>query len=198
MENQPTRTKKTGKTGKSQARPTAATSEAQTSTQAHSRHTKQAAAATIPKATGALLEHEVLYYAVEGFIRGNSNFESSGPVNDLVDEIGKCCRFEEVFAMPIQHKIFTMEVALRWALFLGTAPARAIEEGDSPFSPNKGFDANEAIYLIASVYDVGLQEAVWEHFEDEDDDDEDDDEEDFEEEESEYITGMESVAAAGR
>ncbi len=132
-----------------------------------------------PRATGALIEHAALFRAIENFIRANSNFESSIPINAAVDELGKSADLTTTFSIPLQHKLLTMEGALQWVLFLSVAPDRAVQEGDAPFSPEAPFSSAQALALLAGVYDVGVQEAVWEHFalDDEDEDDEDDEEE---------------------
>jgi hypothetical protein len=111
--------------------------------------------------------HEVLFAAIEGFTRGNCNFESSIPVNLAVEEMGKCTSIKEVFAIPLQRQLFSMDSALRWTFFLNIAPPRAEKEGDSPFADD-GFSSNDAFTLISQVYDIGVQDAIWEHFEDED------------------------------
>jgi hypothetical protein len=125
------------------------------------------------KAGAALREHVALYGATENFIRGNSNFESAHPINAVVDAVAACTNFATLFATPLQHKLFTMESALRWVLFLNMAPARAAQEDDCSFSPEAPFNAGEALTLLAGVYDIGVQEVVWELFEAEEEDEED-------------------------
>lgn len=120
--------------------------------------------------------HEMLFHAIEGFIRANSNFESSVPVNAAIDEIGNSMSLQEAFTIPLQRQLFNLDSALRWVLFLTIAPERAEKEGDAPFAPGS-FSSQEALTLISQVYDIGVQDAVWEHFEDEDEDEDYDDEE---------------------
>jgi hypothetical protein len=120
----------------------------------------------------ALEECALLSSAVDAFIRGNSNFESSVPVNEALEVMQGQTGLQEIFATPIQHKLLTMDGALTWALFLHTAPKHAIEGGD----PRLGkFSEKKALAMIATVYDLGMEASVWEHFE-EDSDDEDSDE----------------------
>jgi hypothetical protein len=138
------------------------------------------APATVSAPTGALVEHEALYHAAEGFIRENSNFESSTAINTAIEELAQTTTLMDLFQLPLQHKLFNLDAALRWALFLSVAPARAVEEGDAPFSKN-AFNADVALALVAGVYDIGIQEVAWVHFEAEDDDEEgEDDEEEVE------------------
>jgi len=122
-----------------------------------------------------LATHEMLFHAIEGFIRSNSNFESSVPVNAAIDEIGKSMSLQEAFTIPLQRQLFNLDSALRWILFLTIAPERAEKEGDASFAPGS-FSSQDSLTLISQVYDIGVQDAVWEHFEDEDEDEDDDDE----------------------
>ena len=131
-----------------------------------------AVAKTAVAGGATLADHPILHYAMEGFIRDNSNFESSLPINTVVDEIGRCSDLQSTFATPLQHKLFTMDAALRWALFVHLAPDRAVSEGDPAFSKNSAFSPGAALELIAAVYDIGIQGAVWDLFDPEDEDDE--------------------------
>lgn len=120
--------------------------------------------------TPGLAAHEALFHAIDGFIRANCNFESSVPVNAAIDEIGKSATLQGAFTTPLQHQLFNMDSALRWVLFLAVAPERAEKEGDAPFAPGS-FSSQDALTLISQVYDIGVQETVWEHFEPEEEDD---------------------------
>ena len=115
-----------------------------------------------------------LFNAIDSFIRANTNFESSVPVNAVIDDMDKCTRLQEIFQSPLQRQLFNMDAALRWALFMRCAPKRALEEGDPAYTDR--FDVEAAIDLIAQVYDIGVQEHVWEHFEIDSDDDEEEEE----------------------
>lgn len=131
-----------------------------------------------------IADHENLFIAIENFVRGNSNFESSIPVNAALEEIGKLTNLQEAFAIPLARQVFAMDAALRWVLFLTVAPARAEAMGDEPFPASKLLFAQAALEMVSGVYDIGLQETIWEHFEDEEDEgDEEDDEGDEEDEE---------------
>jgi hypothetical protein len=112
-----------------------------------------------------------LFRAIDGFVRTNANFESSIPVNLALEEIGKSVSLQEAFAIPLQRQLFNMDSALRWVLFMTVAPERSESEGDAPFSDG-GFSSREGLVLIKQIYDIGVQDAVWEHFEDETDDEE--------------------------
>ena len=116
-------------------------------------------------ASAPLGEHEELSLAIEGFIRANTNFESSIPVNATLEILNAQTCIQDVFTTVLQRQLLNLDGALRWALFLSLAPARAEEEGDQPFSPAAPFSATAALALIASVYDMGVAEVVSAHFE---------------------------------
>lgn len=140
------------------------------------------AARTQPNALATPDAYESLFHAIDGFIRANCNFESSVPVNAAITEIGTSESLQDAFMIPLQRQLFNLDAALRWVLFLTIAPERAEKEGDAPFAPGS-FSCQEALTLVSQVYDIGVQESIWEHFE-EDDDEEDDDEEEDEEDDS--------------
>lgn len=118
------------------------------------------------RAKSVLSSHERLFRAIEGFFRSNCNFESSVPVNAAIDVVGNATSLQDVFASPLQRQLFGMDAALRWVLFLTVAPERAETDGDAPFASGS-FSSQEALTLVSQVYDIGLQESVWEHFEEE-------------------------------
>jgi len=126
---------------------------------------RRAPAATQSRRGGALSEYSRLYDAAGEFVRANSSFESSVLINSAIDALGTTTDLNSAFLVPLQYRLFTMDAALHWALFLANAPDRAVREGDAPFSLDAPFDANGALSGIASVYDVGVQMVVWEHFE---------------------------------
>jgi hypothetical protein len=131
-----------------------------------------------------LKSFEVLNFAMDGFIRGNGNFESSVVVNAAVEELEQCESLQQCFAIPLQHKLFSMETALKWVLFLTVIPDKIIEQEseDEEFSKqldefNKfiEFSSSDALKLIASVYDLGVQESILSHLDDSSDEDSDSD-----------------------
>jgi len=141
------------------------------------------AARTQPNALATPDAYESLFHAIDGFIRANCNFESSVPVNAAITEIGTSESLQDAFMIPLQRQLFNLDAALRWVLFLTIAPERAEKEGDAPFAPGS-FSCQEALALVSQVYDIGVQESIWEHFEEDDDDEDDDDEEEDEEDDS--------------
>jgi hypothetical protein len=141
------------------------------------------AVCTQPNSLASPDAYESLFHAIDGFIRANCNFESSVPVNAAITEIGTSESLQDAFMIPLQRQLFNLDAALRWVLFLTIAPERAEKEGDAPFAPGS-FSCQEALALVSQVYDIGVQESIWEHFEDDDDEDDEDDEEEDEEDDS--------------
>ncbi len=122
-----------------------------------------------------MAEYEDLCLAVEKFIRANCNIESSVPIAATMDDIAQARTLQDVFMAPIQHQLFGMDAALRWVLFLSVA-SEEDENGNLPYG--KRFSCRTAMSTVAQVYDIGVQDAVWEHFEDDEDEDDEDEDED--------------------
>jgi len=162
------------KTDKQKSRKEADGDRARTGEPAHNRKNKQdhsgqtaldyqTKAASLGTGPVPLGKRPVLYDAIDSFIRANTNFESSIPINSAIDAMeGFTSRFE-IFQEPLQRQMFNLESALLWALFMTKAPKRAETEGEPAFADE--YTANRALDLIADVYDVGVQSTVWEHFE---------------------------------
>ncbi len=87
------------------------------------------------------------------------------PVNAAISEIGKCDNLQDAFAVPLARRLFGIDAALRWVLFMTIAPDRA--EGDSIFAAGCGFSPQDGLTLISQVYDLGVRDAVLDHFDDE-------------------------------
>ena len=134
-----------------------------------------------------LKSFEPLLLAIDSFIRGNSNFESSIVVNTAIEELEQCASLQQCFALPIQHKLFNIDTALKWILFLNIVPEKIVEQNaeDEEFSPLveefnsfSEFSCSDAMKLIASIYDIGVQDIVLSHLEDDESDDESDEDSD--------------------
>lgn len=124
-------------------------------------------------------DFEPLNLAIDSFIRSNSNFESSLVINAAIDEIEQCDSLQSVFSVPLQHKLLTLDSALKWAFFLTiiipnliTVPEDGEEDDEETTEFNTKltefdiFSSNDALKLIASVYDLGVQETVLCHIDD--------------------------------
>ena len=125
-----------------------------------------------------LKSFEVLNFSMDGFIRANGNFESSVVINSAIEELEQCESLQQCFAIPLQHKLFSMETALKWVLFLTVIPDKIIEQEseDEEFSSQLDnfnsfatFSSLDALKLIASVYDLGIQDAILSHLDDDSD-----------------------------
>jgi hypothetical protein len=127
-----------------------------------------------------LAEMPILTHAIESFIQDNTNSESSIPINDAIEDMSQCTDLMAVFTAPLQRQLLDLDGALHWILFLSQAPARAIADGDAAFP--EPLPVADALALAVRVYDIGVQNAVWEHFEADDDDESDEDDAEDEEE----------------
>lgn len=145
-----------------------------------------------PKAV-TLAEMPSLARAVERFIRGNTLCEASFPINAALEEMGQYSDLMSVFTAALQHQLFGVDAALRWLLFLSLAPDHAVSEGDVAFA--QPLPITEALDLISTVYDVGVQNVVWENFEE--DEDEGEDETEDEDAEEEDVDGAEGGEGDG-
>lgn len=119
--------------------------------------------------------HGNFYYAVDNFIRAECSMESTTFQTSVIEAIGATSSLSAAFEVPIKMGALSMDSALRWALFMREAPARATEFGDEQFAG--AADLPLMMDTIAAVYDLGVQSAVYDHFEVEDEDDEDDEDE---------------------
>ena len=121
---------------------------------------------------GTLESYGQLASAVKSFIDSNCNFESTVPIETAIAEISGTTDLMSVFALPLQHRLFSFDTALRWLLFLSIAPEKAVALGGERFSPHCPFNAEGAVNIIAQVFDRGVLDCVYDHFEEEDDEDE--------------------------
>jgi hypothetical protein len=123
-----------------------------------------------------LADRPAFFNAIDNFVRANTNFESSVPLNAAIDELENATRLQDIFQQPLQRQLFSFEAALRWALFMAVAPDHAVKEGDPEFTDS--FSVQDAMVLITQVYDIAVQDHVWEHFEDDEEDESDEGDED--------------------
>lgn len=108
---------------------------------------------------------------LDKFVRSNANFESSIPINAAIDDMVKLTNLQEIFMIPLQRQLFNYDSALKWVLFLTVMPERVKEEGDDSLTDYGKFSCEDALKLISQVYDIGMQENIWVHLEEDDDDD---------------------------
>jgi hypothetical protein len=152
---------------------------------------KKAASKPVPKASSRssdqvvlpLSAYESLADAVESFVRSNSNFESSTVNDGVIADLKKCTDLNVLFLLPLQRRIFSMSSALTWVLFVKSMPVSVGDEDMPPFSEQVQFSADNALEMLAKVYDQGMEETIWEHFADDESEDEDEGEDEDEDEE---------------
>lgn len=96
---------------------------------------------------------------IESFVRDRCNVESSVVVDSCIDDLLAASSLEAMYAVPIQHRMFTLLDAIAWAFFCNTLQ-KSGKLGDFATS----FDAGKAMHLAESVYDLGTQELVWSAF----------------------------------
>jgi hypothetical protein len=155
-----------------------------------------------------LKDFDVLLCAVDSFIKGNGYFESSMVINSAMEELENCTSLQQCFSIPIQHKLFNMETSLKWVFFLTIVPKKLIElNPDEEFMQQveefkifTQFSPEDAMQLMASIYDVGVQDVVLSHLDDsdsesEDDDDNEDGSEDSDSEESDSLRSSSIIDA---
>jgi len=141
-----------------------------------------------------LKDFDILLYSMDSFIRANGNFESSIVINSAITELEQCESMQQCFSVPLQHKLFNMESSLKWVLFMVTIPEKIIEQESEDeefklildeFKLFTEFSSNDELKLIATVYDIGLQDTILTHIEDDEDDEEDDEDEEGDDEDDE-------------
>ena len=111
-------------------------------------------------AAGLLKDRPCALEAVEGFIRDNTSFESSGALTAAMEAIGGCATLSEVHTTALKHKLFTMESALLFAAFLRALPSKPAEE-ELPIPKAAHLDMNDAHDTWARVYDIGVKKAIF-------------------------------------
>lgn len=134
-----------------------------------------------------MVERPILMTAIESFLRDHSNVESTVAHDTMFKDIEECTTLDEVFLVPLKHKMLNMDNALRFILFLTIASATPIKDEDSgeedpDFLPEGRLDHTKAYGAIESCFDLGVKAAIWDYVDkaidgDSDDEDEGDDEE---------------------
>lgn len=125
---------------------------------------------TASRAAPTLESQVPLLAAVDSFIRSNANFESSVPINTALDEMKACTSVQQLFTIPLRHQLISMDAALHWALFLEATCGAQVAQARSGAAWSN-FAVKDALALLCEVYDTGVQEAIWDHFEVADDED---------------------------
>ena len=134
------------------------------------------------------------FAAIQSFLKAHNNFESTQSINAVFEELQHCTSMNDIFNLPLSHKMLNMDAALHFMIFLSKMPDAFKSELDSddleaPFVGKDSFSVPDAVNMITDLYDLGVSDMISPHIdeaiedEDEDEDDEDDEEEDDEEKE---------------
>ncbi|MDP7385337.1 MAG: hypothetical protein QF593_04855 [Nitrospinota bacterium] len=128
--------------------------------------------------------------AADKFVVENSGFESSAVGEAARRDLEKATSLYQASLVPLRHKVFGFETALKWGFFVHTAGGRFFGEEAEDLLPAfqdpalwPPFDAGRFFGELASIYDLAVESSVWEHCNsdsdsDSDDDDDEDDEDD--------------------
>lgn len=111
--------------------------------------------------------------AMDRFCSEHTNFESS-TVGGLVHKaMAASSNMNQAALVPLQHKIFDFDSALKWGFFLmNVIPRILAEDGVDATFP---FDVAAYYNELVDIYDIAVEAAVWDLCEEDDDSDESDD-----------------------
>lgn len=107
-----------------------------------------------------------LVKAIDNFLNDHSGFESSVAHGEMLNDIRECTTLNDVFLVPLRHKIINMESALKFILFLRIATKAPIDDAEPDFIGDSKFSTEEAFASIEELYDLGVQGAVHAHVDD--------------------------------
>jgi hypothetical protein len=129
------------------------------------------------KKAGIVGDRPIFTRAVKEFLHKNVTFESSKAVEDAMADVIRCTKMNEVFVVPMRHKILNMDGCLRFMLFLHHVSEDPIED-EAGFSGDSKFSAEAAIKEVRTCFDEGIQDVVEDCIDDALDDGESGDESD--------------------
>ncbi len=123
--------------------------------------------------------------AADKFVVENSGFESSAVGEAVRRDLEKATSLYQASLVPLRHKVFGFETALKWGFFVHTAGGRFFGEEAEDLLPAfqdpalwPPFNAGRFFGELASVYDLAVESSVWEHCNSDSDSDDDEDEDD--------------------
>lgn len=115
-----------------------------------------------------------LISAMDRFCSEHSHFESSTVGSMVHGMMAESSDMNEAALVPLQHKIFDFDSALKWGFFLMQAVPRILaEDGDESAFP---FDVAVYNNELVGIYDVAVESTVWDLCEEEDDESDESDE----------------------
>ena len=100
-----------------------------------------------------------LLEAMRQFCAEHTHFESSAASARVLDELAAAADANCAALVPLRHKIFDFDAALRWGFFLEMVLPQFRLPGDA-------FDAAAYHRSLSTVYDLAVQTAVWDHLPD--------------------------------
>lgn len=125
--------------------------------------TTSAPARSQPKSALKMSDRPALTKAVDNFIRDHSGFESSVAHATILKDVENCTTLNEVFLVPLQHKIINMDSALKFVLFLRLVTVKPVEESEPDFPSAAKFSTESALDALAACYDLGVKDSIWAH-----------------------------------
>jgi hypothetical protein len=112
-----------------------------------------------------------LINAMDRYASEHSGFESSTVGSIVQSEMAAATDINHAALVPLRHKIFTFDVALKWGFLLSNIAPRILSEdgGSLPAS----FDLLRYNAELVTIYDLAVESGVWEYCEEEEDDEDD-------------------------
>ena len=99
------------------------------------------------------------------YVRMNSGYESTAANEAAVDEVAGCGDLQAAAMAPVHRGVFGLAAAVQWGFFFKSVTDNSASLGEMPETwPT--FDANQYFVELAGVYDLGMEAAVWEYFDD--------------------------------
>lgn len=112
-----------------------------------------------------------LINAMDRFASEHSGFESTTVGNIILSEMAAATDVNHAALVPLRHKIFTFDVALKWGFLLSNIVPRILAE-DGGILP-AAFDLLRYNAELVTIYDLAVFDGVWEYCEEEDEDEDD-------------------------
>lgn len=131
-------------------------------------HKKSATRAAPKPAAGTrvkMVSRPTMVKAIGNFLKAHSGFESTVAHDAVISDIEEATTLNEVFLVPLQHKLINMESALKFVLFLWLASSKPIDDSEPAYSSDAAFSTESALEALEGIYDLGIQDAVWDHVE---------------------------------
>ncbi len=109
-------------------------------------------------------EIQILIDALDEFACENSTFESSVVGEIVRADIAAATDINTAALMPLKHKIFSFDTALKWGFFLMHAVPHLLSKANTTI-PTRFNIAQYNVELL-TIYDLAVMADVWEYCED--------------------------------